>query len=125
VNAVAPGAPCVSLRVAATPAQRLAAIEAWLDAMPAPMQDGGAAVIAEGALLDRPAVRDAPLIGLAAGCPCCVGLTTLRVTIARTLRAHRPRALLLLLATEAHLPRLRRLLEDGELGVRFVVDSCP
>jgi hypothetical protein len=53
---------------------------------------------------------------VAAGCLCCVGLVPLRVTLTRLLRTVRPRSLLLLVATDDHLPRLRALLVAGELG---------
>jgi hypothetical protein len=53
---------------------------------------------------------------VAAGCLCCVGLVPLRVTLTRLLRTVRPRSLLLLVATDDHLPRLHALLVAGELG---------
>jgi hypothetical protein len=113
-----------SLRVAGSDAERNAAIDDWLR--------GGAesgdrsirrAVLAEGLLFDRPGPRGVPLIGLNAGCPCCVGVVALRVALGRTLRNVRPGAILLLTADASHLPRLRQWLERGELGVRFEVDG--
>jgi hypothetical protein len=50
---------------------------------------------------------------------CCAGQVLLRVTVGRTVRTHRPDELLLLLASADHLPRVRALLADGSLGVRF------
>jgi hypothetical protein len=44
------------------------------------------------------------------------------VTLIRAVRAHRPDEVLLLLATADHLPRVRALLEDGSLGVRFELE---
>jgi len=67
--------------------------------------------------------RAVPLVGLAAGCPCCIGMVALRVALGRTLRSLRPDSVLLLLATAEHLPRLRRLLAQGELGVTFEVED--
>jgi hypothetical protein len=56
---------------------------------------------------------------LTAGCVCCVGQVPVRVAVTRSLRAMdamRPRALLLLVSQDAHLPRLRAQIERGELG---------
>jgi hypothetical protein len=50
---------------------------------------------------------------------CCIGQVPLRVTLGRLVRAHRPDDMLLLLASAEHLPRVRALLADGSLGVRF------
>jgi hypothetical protein len=113
----------VSLRAAATDAERDAAIAAWLQALPAGMVQARRAIIAEGVLFDRAGPQGVPLIGLTAGCPCCAGLVALRVKLARTLRSIRPTAVLLLVLSADHLPRLRRMLEQGELGVRFDVEA--
>ena len=112
-------APRVTLRTAATDADRNGAIETWLQSVPPVPR----AIVAEGVLLDRFAPQDVPLVGLGAGCPCCIGSVALRVTLARTLRAFRPDSVLLLLKSAEHLPRLRRLLEGGEMGVRFELDA--
>jgi hypothetical protein len=64
-----------------------------------------------------------PVIALGVGCPCCTGIVQLRVLLTRKLREHRPARLLMLLAGEAHLSRLRRMLAGGELGVCFEVDD--
>jgi hypothetical protein len=45
----------------------------------------------------------------------------LRVTLTRSVRAHRPDDMLLLLASTQHLARVRALLADGSLGVRVDV----
>jgi len=111
----------VSLRVAADAGTREAAVEGWLRAVPPDARGTAQLVLAEGALFDPPPVQGVPVIGLA-GCPCCGGVT-LRVQLARALRQHRPARVLILLAGDRHLPRLRRMLADGELGVRFAVDD--
>ena len=111
----------VSLRVAATETERAAAIGAWLQATTA--APDRRSIIAEGVLFDRTGPEGVPLVGLAAGCPCCMGLVALRVALGRTLRSIRPEAVLLVVATAEHLPRLRRLLESGELGVRFEMED--
>lgn len=59
------------------------------------------------------------VVRLAAGCVCCIGQVALRVALVRALRTHRPDAVLLLLASADHLPRVRALLDDGRLGARF------
>lgn len=105
----------VTLQVARDAAARQAALDAWLVVAPAPR-----AVIAEGALVNLAAPDDVEVVRLAAGCPCCLGLVPLRVSLTRLLRSVRPRALLLLVADDAHLPRLRALLTSGELGVLAV-----
>jgi hypothetical protein len=115
-------APRATVRVAASNAERDTAIDDWLRATPAGAAPVRRAILAEGALFDGTGPEGVPFIGLAAGCPCCVGLLPLRVKLGRTLRDLRPEAVLLLLATEDHLPRLRRLLEDGELGQRIEVE---
>jgi len=105
----------VTVRVARDAAGRQAALDAWLASAPAPR-----AVIAEGALAALAAPDDVEVVRLAAGCPCCLGLVPLRVTLARLLRARRPRALLLLVAGDTHLPRLHAMLSAGELGALAV-----
>jgi len=111
----------VSLRVAAREAERHAAIDKWLQATTA--TQNRRAIIAEGVLFDRTGPEGVPLVGLAAGCPCCMGLVALSVALGRTLRSIRPEAVLLVVGTDEHLPRLRRLLEGGELGVRFEMED--
>jgi len=117
--AVKEAAVSVSLRVAATEAERDAAVDAWLQSVATLRR----AVLVEGALFDRAGPQGVPLVGLAAGCPCCTGAVALRVALARTLRRTRPQAVLLLLTSAEHLPRLRRTLDGGELGVRFEVQA--
>jgi len=122
VSAGPPGRMTATLRVAATNAERDAAVAAWLQS-PAAGAAGRRAVLVEGALFDRRGPQDVPLVGLGAGCPCCTGSLALRVALGRTLRAVRPQAVLLLVAAAEHLPRLRRMLEGGELGVRFEMED--
>lgn len=112
-----------SLRVAATAAERDAAIDAWLQVSATTEPPGRRAIICEGVLFDRTGPQGVPLVGLGAGCPCCTGLVALRVALGRTLRSRRPEAVLLLVVSAEHLARLRRLLADGELGVRFDVEA--
>ena len=54
---------------------------------------------------------DVQILRIAAGCPCCIGNLTLRVTLNRILR--RPPAQLYLgLASTAHLPQIRTFLSQ-------------
>lgn len=102
------------IRVAA-PANQQAQLDEWL----AQPERGRRAALAECGFAPLEAPDGVPLARLAPGCVCCVGQVPLRVTLTRTVRAHRPDDLLLLLATADHLPRVRALLADGSLGVRF------
>lgn len=111
----------LTLRRARGPQQQQAAIDAWLDAT-APTAPR--AVVAEGALFELTVPDDVALARLAPGCVCCLGLVPLRVTLTRLLRA-RPRALLLLVAADDHLPQLRALLASGELGPLTLCESAP
>lgn len=113
----------LSLRVAAAEAERDAAIGEWLQSPHADPAAGRRAILAEGVLFDRDGPQDVPLVGLGAGCPCCIGSVALRVSLTRTLRTFRPHAVLLLLSSAEHLPRLRRLLADGGIGLRFEIDG--
>lgn len=112
----------LTLRAAATETERQSAIADWLRSSAAG-GSGRRAVLVEGALFDRRGPQGVPLVGLGAGCPCCSGSVALRVTLARTLRALRPEAVLLLVAGAGHLPRLRQLLEGGALGVNFDLEA--
>lgn len=102
----------------ASPADQQSQLDAWL----ARPSNGRRAVVAESGLMPLDAPDGVPLARLAAGCVCCVGQVPLRVTLTRTVRMHRPHEVLLLLATPDHLARVRALLEDGSLGVRFEVE---
>lgn len=99
----------------AVPAEQQARLDEWL-ARPIA---GARAVVAESGFLPLLAPADVPLARLAPGCVCCVGQVPLRVALGRLVRAHRPDDMLLLLASADHLPRVRALLADGSLGVRF------
>jgi G3E family GTPase len=101
----------------AAPAEQQAQLDEWL----ARTVDVTRAVIAESGFAPLEAPAGVALARLAPGCVCCVGQVPLRVTLTRVVRAHRPDDLLLLLATPHHLPRVRALLADGSLGVRFEV----
>ena len=103
-----------AIRVAA-PVDQQAQLDEWL----AQPSGGRRAVIAECGVVPLDAPEDVPLARLAPGCVCCVGQVPLRVTLTRTVRAHRPDDILLLLASAQHLARVRALLADGSLGVRF------
>lgn len=105
-----------AIRVAA-PIDQQAELDAWL----AQPSGNRRAVIAESGFGPLEAPEGVPLARLAPGCVCCVGQVPLRVTLTRTVRAHRPDAILLLLASAQHLARVRALLADGSLGVRFHV----
>jgi hypothetical protein len=100
----------LTLRCARGAAAQQAALDAWLVAAPG----APCAVIAEGALWPLQA-GSAEIVQLAA-CPCCLGAVPLRVALTRLLRQSRPRALLVLLASAEHLPRLRAQIEGGAFG---------
>ena len=102
----------------APPAEQQAQLDDWL----APPSSGSRAVIAESGFTPLEAPAGVALACLAPGCFCCVGQVPLRVTLTRLVRAHRPDDLLLLLATPHHVQRVRALLADGSLGVRFDVE---
>ena len=106
-----------AIRVA-PPAGQQALLDEWL----AQAGGDGRAIVAESGFVPLEAPPHVPLARLAPGCVCCVGQLPLRVTLARLVRAHRPQAILLLLASDDHLPRLRALLADGSLGVRFELE---
>ncbi len=112
----------IDLRVARGSAAQQRALDDWLDARRARADESRAAVIAEGASLALQTPQTLPLLRLAAGCACCIGLLPLKVGLTRLLRAQRPQALLLLLATDEHQERLIELLRSGELGRVFSVD---
>ncbi len=114
----------VTVRIAPTATEQQVVIDNWLQ-MPAGTRCAGdaAVVIVEGALFDRTGPHDVRIVALGAGCVCCLGLVPFRVALVRVLRRYRPRALLLLVASGAHLPSLRQLLASGRLGVSFELDA--
>jgi CO dehydrogenase nickel-insertion accessory protein CooC1 len=93
-------------------------VDAWL----AETSGVRRAILIEGAFsaLDVPA--GVPVTRLGAGCVCCMGQVPLRVGLTRLVRAQRPDVVLLVLASGEHLARVRALLADGSLGVRFEVN---
>jgi hypothetical protein len=106
-----------TIRLAA-PAEQQARLDEWL----ARLSNGRKVVIAESGFAPLDAPDDVPVGRLAPGCVCCLGQVPLRVTLTRMVRAHRPAELLLLVASADHLPRVRALLADGSLGVRFELE---
>jgi hypothetical protein len=111
-----------TVRTAATDAERAATIETWLQ-QHADAECGRRLIVAEGFLFDRSGPQGVPIVGLAAGCPCCTGSLALRVALARAMRRFRPHSVLLLVASSEHLGSLRRMLAEGELGVRFEIED--
>jgi hypothetical protein len=106
----------VTIRTARGAAAQQAALDAWLDGRRTAVDGRGLAVIAEGAFFELACPEGVALARLAPGCVCCVGAVPLRVTLTRMVRERRPNELLLLIATDEHLPRVRALLRDVQLG---------
>jgi hypothetical protein len=94
------------------------AFDAWL----ADTSELRRAILIEGAfsMLDVP--TGVPVTRMGAGCVCCMGQVPLRVGLTRMVRALRPDVVLLVLASGEHLARVRALLADGSLGVRFELE---
>lgn len=90
-------------------------VDAWLAETSASRR----AILIEGAFTALDAPPGVPVTRLGAGCVCCLGQVPLRVGLTRMVRALRPDAVLLVLASGDHLARVRALLADGSLGVRF------
>lgn len=107
----------VTLRVARDAAARQAALSDWLGAdADVRCSPERAAVIVEGAL--TPLTAPAGLVvERVAGCFCCVGQVALGVTLTRLLRTRRPDRLLLLIASDEHLDRVRRMLGDDRFAI--------
>ena len=93
-------------------------VDAWLTQHPT----GVRTIIVEGALAAIDAPDDVAITRLAGGCVCCLGQVPLRVALVRSVRALHPEHVLLLLASGAHLDRIRALLSDGSLGVSFELE---
>lgn len=106
----------VTVQTARGQAAQQAALDAWIDARRAAADGRKLAVIAEGAFFDLSCPGGVALARLAPGCVCCVGEVPLRTTLTRVVRAHRPAELLLLIAADEHLERVRRLLVEARLG---------
>jgi hypothetical protein len=94
------------------------ALDQWLSAT----SQGRRAVVVEGIFSTLDVPPDVPLTRLGAGCICCLGQVPLRVGLTRMVRSVRPEAVLLVLSQGDHLERVRALLADGSLGVRFVLE---
>jgi hypothetical protein len=107
----------VLLRTAAS-VDRQDAVDRWVAAHP----EGRRAILTEG--LGSFTTPDGIAVArLGGGCVCCIGQVPLRVTLTRLMRAERPEHLLLLLADDQHLPRIRSLLTDCSLGVRLELEE--
>jgi hypothetical protein len=106
----------VTLRVARGQAAQQAALDAWIDTRRASADGRALAVIAEGAFFELNSPAGVALARLAPGCVCCAGEVLLRTTLTRIVRAHRPAEVLVLIAADAHLQRVRRLLGELSLG---------
>jgi G3E family GTPase len=90
-------------------------VDTWLEATASAKR----AVFVEGVFTALELPADVAVTRLASGCVCCQGQVPLRVGITRAVRALRPDELLLVLSRGEHLERVRALLADGSLGVRF------
>lgn len=93
-------------------------VDAWLSSTSAKRR----VVVVEGFFSELDLPADVPLVRLGAGCVCCLGQVPLRVGLTRMLRSVRPDAVLLILSQGGHLDRVKALLADGSLGVRFLVE---
>jgi hypothetical protein len=93
-------------------------VDAWLAAT----FPSRPAVVVEGAFSTLEVPPEVPVTRLGGGCVCCMGQVPLRVGLTRMVRATRPDAVLLVLSRGEHLARVRALLADGSLGVRFEVE---
>ena len=91
------------------------AVDAWMEATASAQR----AVFVEGIFTTVELPPEVAMTRLTAGCVCCLGQVPLRVGITRAVRTLRPDALLLVLTHGEHLERVRALLADGSLGVRF------
>lgn len=121
VASASPDAIAVTLRAARGQAAQQAALDAWIDARRAAADGRGLAVVAEGAFFELRCPAGVVLARLAPGCVCCVGEVPLRTTLTRIVRVHRPAELLLLIAADEHLERVRRLLGELRLGAPVMV----
>lgn len=109
----------VTVRAARDAAARRAALADWLAAQP-DVPSRRAAAIFEGAL--PPAVPANARVEAIAGCLCCIGRVALGVTLTRLLRSERPTHLLLVLASDEHLDRVRRMLGEARFAMLRLVD---
>jgi hypothetical protein len=94
------------------------AVDAWLTQTTSERR----AVVVENPFVDVQVPEGVSLTRLGGACPCCLGQLPMRVAIVRLVRSQRPDAVLLLLSASGHAGRVRALLADGSLGVRFLVE---
>jgi hypothetical protein len=117
----------IALRVARGQEARQAAVDVWLaradDARCAAPDGRGLAIVAEGAFCELVAPAQVAVTRLAAGCICCVGWIPLRVYLQRAVRAG-ARSILLLVASDEHLPRVREVLRPEKLGFDARLDEA-
>ena len=95
------------------------AVDAWL----AETSGSRRAILIEGVFSALDVPPEVPVTRMGAGCVCCMGQVPLRVGLTRMVRALRPDVVLLVLASGEHRARVRALLADGSLGVRFELDG--
>lgn len=116
----------VTLRVARGAASQQATIDAWLATRDETRQPSSGAralaILAEGAFSELVAPAQAAVTRLAAGCVCCVGWIPMRVHLQRAVRAG-ARSILLLIASDDHLPRVRDMLQQPALGFSIRLDE--
>jgi G3E family GTPase len=93
-------------------------IDAWLVTTAAERR----AVVFESPFVEVQVPEDVSVVRLGGACACCLGQLPLRVAIVRLMRSQRPEAVLLLLTGAGHADRVRALLADGSLGIRFDVE---
>lgn len=116
----------VTIRAAVGQAAQQVALRDWLFTLADVRCDGNdrKAVIVEGAFAVPTAPAGVIVERIGAGCVCCIGQTVLSVTLTRLLRAHHPAQLLLLLTSDQHIDRVRRMLnEDRFANVLQLSDS--
>lgn len=103
----------------AAAAEQPAAIEAWLKSDP----NGRRAILAEAGMQALAVPEDVALVRLMSGCICCIGQVPMRVALVRLLR-QRPALddLLVLVAGETHLDRVRALLQEPGLGLNLIAE---
>lgn len=124
----------VALRVARGASDQQREIDAWLarwdvtdahdvasDARRRSSDGRELAILAEGAFFELVAPAAVALTRLAAGCVCCVGWLPLRVQLQRAVRAG-ARSVLLLIATDEHLARVRDMLLQAQPGMNIRID---
>jgi hypothetical protein len=129
------GTVTIALRAARGAADQQREIDAWLartgsaardpkrDARQVASDGRELAIVAEGAFFELVAPAGVALTRLAAGCVCCTGWIPLRVHLQRAVRAG-ARSILLLVASDEHLPRVREMLGQSQLGFDARIDEA-